>query len=73
LKHITAQIVVKRDHSVLFKTESMPIYQAEKVYEELMDKFKISIYKVDIIKTTVYTGYCKLENLHKQRGRDMPF
>ncbi len=60
-----AQIVVNREGSVLFKTEQLPPYACERAFEELKDKFRISIYDIKILKITTYKGYSKLENIKR--------
>jgi len=73
MKVVTCQVVVTKDERVMFKTEPMPAYNCKTVYEELQDKFRLSMYGVRIIKKTTYQGYCEMKNVTKEENTDFPF
>lgn len=66
MKKETVQLVVLRNNSVLFKTEPIPTHACKTIYEELQDKFRISMYEVKILKKTTYQGYAELKNVIRE-------
>ena len=67
MKTITVQVVLMKDHRVLFKTEPMPLRACEDVYEELKDKFRMKMFDIKILKKTTYLGYAKLETINNDK------